>query len=276
MDQLYRFFRDSPALQHDFDLEWDHKINYHKKLINPNPETSNLVQSPCDMIHNIVTSNIHPINFGLFHTKVYNCIQQWINKEGNRNSTASHLWETWQWDGLNTHNTFTELSRIMEVTTLEEYVMAMTNFQCFQEKFHIQWTPDHAQFWYTYVTLADAEVQQTFEEFYNIQEVKLTYLKKEAGTIEERLRTSEITVREHENQYKDSLQKVANEVLVEITDTFMKSLQDIMHTTMLNFDRAIQEKTPVHRIVLTPTKLTSYISLIHTSSSGSYLKPVVC
>lgn len=159
----------------------------------------------------------------------------------------------WQWDGLNTHNTFTELSRIMEVTTLEEYVMAMTNFQCFQEKFHIQWTPDHAQFWYTYVTLADAEVQQTFEEFYNIQEVKLTYLKKEAGTIEERLRTSEITVREHENQYKDSLQKVANEVLVEITDTFMKSLQDIMHTTMLNFDRAIQEKTPVHRIVLTPT-----------------------
>ncbi len=153
LDQLFLFFRNYPALQDDFELEWAHKINYrHKHQLKPitTPHCSNKNQnhtSP-ETIHNSVSATIidHPIDFGIFHRKVYTLIDHWAHQPIKQNEEGWTIWNKWTWKGLKPNSTFAEIMKIMDINSLQGYVKKMNIFPCFISHVQLVWDENNVKF----------------------------------------------------------------------------------------------------------------------------------
>jgi hypothetical protein len=82
-DQLFLFFRDSPAIKPSFDLEWNHKINYRPyvgpKAFMVTPARTNKEKDPDfsspESYHNTVSADPEDMNFRILHSKIFAAIQ---------------------------------------------------------------------------------------------------------------------------------------------------------------------------------------------------------
>jgi hypothetical protein len=141
LDQLFIIFRNSPALQDDFELVWDHKINYRPKrqtqsIVTPhrsNMSNDHQTTTSPDTIHNSVMANVidHPIDFNIFHKKLHTLIDHWAHLPMARQEATWIVWQKWTWKGIKSTSTFTELTKIMDITSLQDYVKKMSAFPCF-------------------------------------------------------------------------------------------------------------------------------------------------
>jgi hypothetical protein len=133
LDQLFFFFRDSPAINEHFDLQWDHKINYRPKhnkafpvmptALHTNPHRAHMVLQLKETIHNTVTAMIH-------HSILASSIRKYTFKHNVQNMDSKNneqyiLWQQWLWKGLTLTNTFEELTNIMGFPNLEDFITEM-------------------------------------------------------------------------------------------------------------------------------------------------------
>jgi hypothetical protein len=104
LDQIFLFLRDSPVINQDFELVWNHKINYRTRHSTPtvdnkkNSMNKQLVPEQmaksCDSplsIHNLVTG-IDTVDFGIFHKLVYEAINKWAATESAK---QNEHWISW-------------------------------------------------------------------------------------------------------------------------------------------------------------------------------------
>jgi len=128
LDQLFLFFHDSSAINSDFELEWDHKINYRHSIgpkafaVTParnHKDNANIFNSP-ESFHNTVSIDPKDINFCIMHSKLFDLITQWIRTTSSTDFNHHAQWHEWLWKGLKSTNTLKGLRRIMGINDLQE------------------------------------------------------------------------------------------------------------------------------------------------------------
>jgi hypothetical protein len=73
-------------------------------------------QWDAETIHNTVMVVIHPINFSIFHKKVYTCMNQHFAALQDKSNSYHEIWQKWLWRGLKHSSTFTEVCNTSHAT----------------------------------------------------------------------------------------------------------------------------------------------------------------
>jgi len=157
LDQLFLFFRDSPAINNDFELEWDHKTNYRHSIgpkafaLTParnHKDNANIFNSP-GSFHNTVSINPEDINIRIMHSKIFDLITQWIRTTSSTDSDHHAQWHKWLWKGLKSTNTLKDLRRIMGINDLQEYLDSMQYYPILYDRFRFYWSNDRTKLHYS-------------------------------------------------------------------------------------------------------------------------------
>jgi hypothetical protein len=152
LDQMHLFFRDSPALVVSFDITWDLKIHYRLRV---SMVQEHNVQTPIQVnktsagtetdrfktpvtIHNLINTSRPDLDFMIFHKTVFNIIDRHVHGPGGTsNEPCHHVWRKWVKQGLRHVSTFPEISNIMRVQSVDQYVMWMQQFSIFQDTIEV-------------------------------------------------------------------------------------------------------------------------------------------
>jgi hypothetical protein len=98
MDQLYIFFRDSPAINSTVKLKWDHKICYLQHVVPDiasapiNAKLTSVITGKCNAlmkhaipifwhVKDIENDHIENMEFSIMHKPLYEEIEKWMNTD---------------------------------------------------------------------------------------------------------------------------------------------------------------------------------------------------
>jgi hypothetical protein len=271
-DQLFLFFRDSPAIKPSFDLEWNHKINYQPyvgpKAFMVTPARTNKEKDPDfsspESYHNTVSADPEDMNFRILHSKIFAAIQQWIKTTPSAHSLHHEQWHKWLWKGLKANGTFTEITRIIEVNNLQSYLDSMTTFPVVTKRFRFLWNDDSTKVYYsTDLTptppdpdsgdVVIAHFKKECQNFSNAYDAKLNSIKCGLYKLDEKIMSCEHTVNKHFEKYETYLKSVTSNILNEATAQLTGTVCEYVTTFKFQLNNTIQEQITLFETTLKNT-----------------------
>lgn len=112
LDQLFLFFRDSPAIQMGFNIYWDHKINYQSKTVVTVAEITPITTNVNKYMVYLLSLDIE---FPVFHQKVFKLIQKWSTTIESKSHPSLLLWKKWLWKDLTQSSTLNQIKHILKI-----------------------------------------------------------------------------------------------------------------------------------------------------------------
>lgn len=259
-DQLFLFFRDSPAINNCFELQWDHKINYRphseNKAFMVTPVRTNqehgIFHSPTSF-HNIVLHDPEDINFRILHSKVFDIINHWIRTTTSTNSEPHVIWHKWIWKGLKPSNAFKDLKKIMGIDNLDDYLQSMESFPFLYERFKFYWNEDHTKLHYSIDLTPTAtapehganiitQFKKECQRFSQLYDAKLNAIKRGIYELDEKIISCEQAVNKHFDNYERTLHRITKNILNEATAQLTGTVRESVKSLKIQINDEIKVK----------------------------------
>lgn len=267
LDQLFLFFRDSPAIQMGFNIYWDHKINYQSKTVVTVAEITPITTNVNKYMVYLLSLDIE---FPVFHQKVFKLIQKWSTTIESKSHPSLLLWKKWLWKGLTQSSTLNQIKHILEILDIAAYMESIFTYPPISDYVDVEWHANHTAFDYkisysatdddiSLPTLTSATESSSNHFQYNvdhlkqIHEVKMDNINRTAVDLEAKMLSCEHMVKTHFATYKTKLQQVTTDMMEDIMQSLKTIMGTIVNKTIQQLDAAIQAKVVEFEGVLNTT-----------------------
>jgi len=243
ISQLYLILRDSEAVNTTYNINWDHEIQYSRKVTEEADHNFKAIKYEPDnhaTKHTVITMSDMDEEFSVLHRKLFNIVQQWASTNQTTQNDMFIQWKKWTFSGLKPIMSAKKIKQIMGVNDVLEYVAHMTLYQPVAESFYIQQDTDTGTvtYWNRNNTENDSTkpYNEYLDHFQHIFDIRTFNMNQQMEDLQQKVAACENTQKNHFANMRHTTQQITTSIINESITTLKTTIETTVKQNLAAFE----------------------------------------
>jgi len=187
------------------------------------------------------------IEFCILHKRVFDDIQEWSQTYQEPNDDKWMQWQKWLYAGLKAIQPTKEIRKILDISTIAEYIQRVQPYPPFQEKFMLHDTDNNSVIRYSYMGIQgeyeyQTPIMESFQHFTSYFDINIYQMQERLQDFQDKIESCEHTLKNHFEKQQKRLTDLTEANLKQFEDTVNNKFDSIIQKKLANFDEILQQQ----------------------------------